>query len=346
LAAVLAIAGGAVPGRADVIQTVYYPTSWYTPVVWYSTPRVYVPTAYRVVAPTTVTRTAWTPTYYLTPTAYYYTPTSYYVETYRQGLLGRWYRQRPIYTTARTYYYDLAPTSYVTYWPTSWSVPLATTSALYDPCATPVSEVPLEEPSTTQTSARKAAASGATPKSIQSQSRGVPGTPPAGGTEQQGQPDEPPLSPVPDRSGSAGTDQAAATSSQAAPAPRPGEVDVPGLSGETERRTAYRPRPTELSPLESQLAPNALRGEVVSGADAKPQANVRVVFSDARQTFKDRERVTDDQGRFEVVLPNGDWTVSVAETDGRLTPFGTITSAGGRFYDDRDRVVSSLRLNH
>jgi hypothetical protein len=107
-----------------------------------------------------------------------------------------------------------------------------------------------------------------------------------------------------------------------------------------------RPAATELSPRPAIPAPSTLRGEVVSAADQKPESNVRLIFKHRLQTFEDRVRLTDGLGRFDVLLPSGDWEVALVEPDGKTTSYGIITSTGGQFYDERDRPVASLRLNH
>jgi len=45
-------------------------------------------------------------------------------------------------------------------------------------------------------------------------------------------------------------------------------------------------------------------------------------------------------------LPNGDWAVNIVEPDGKQTSFGTITVTSGRFFDQQDRPISSIRINH
>ena len=137
--------------------------------------------------------------------------------------------------------------------------------------------------------------------------------------------------------------------------PRPEKIETDGLMpapagvtgpvDEDVSRTAFKPRATDLSKKEVS-ASGLLRGQVITGSSGAAQPNVRVVFSDQRNTFKDRVKNTDATGRFELVLPNGDWTVNVIEPDGNQTSYGTITSTSGRFLDENDRVISSIRINH
>jgi hypothetical protein len=325
---------------SSAVDVVYYPTTWYSPTGWVSSRAVYVPTSAYVTTgaywPTTyattsyVTPSVYTPTYY-SPT-YYYSPTSYYVETaYRPRLLDRIFAQRPVYNTS-SYYLDLTPTSYLTYSPTSWAVPTVST---FDPCATTSDSFVSGGASNvapTAATGSKAGSNGATPpRAVQSQPKanGNNGNESTGGAESD-RPGEPSLD--------------FERLSRPLPEDGAGNQGTPNTDGSTQR-TSLRPRPTELSAKPTGISPSALQGEVVSATDGKPVASVRLVFTDARATYRDRQKTTDAQGRFDVILPNGDWDVSVADASGKLVPYGSITSANGRFYGADDRVISSLRLN-
>jgi hypothetical protein len=336
---VLVVALGASTAAADEI--VYLPTVLSVPAR-----TSYVTTGYLSPATTLYSPTLYYPTSYL-GSAYY--PTSYVSTAYYRprGLFSRW---RPIYSTTAATYYDLTPTvyyptSYATIYPTTTSVtsPLvATSSVLYDPCVLPSSASVVGTPTVVSNSSRSGSGTGGTtqtpPRSVQSEPRGNGET----GTGGERGVAEPPFdfesTPTPERSGSGNPPDRGLGTPLGGDSARNGQGDS--------SRTAYRPAPTEMRPSTTALAPNALRGEVVSGTDARAQGNVKVVFSDLQQRYKDREKTSDAQGRFDVVLPSGDWAVSVVESDGKTTPYGTITSAGGRFYDERDRLVSSLRINH
>ena len=336
----------AAPGLLSVARAqvwddvVYYPTAWYTPTGWSSTSAYYIPTTTRVISPTTTTLV---PTYYSVPTAYY-TPTAAYVETSsRPRLMDRLFGPRPTYTTSRTYFYNLTPTVYTTPVPTSY---LATPVARSAPCETEtvIENAPAPAPAATPTNPTAAKqAAPLTNGAATSPPRSVSSEPKSGGQSSPIQPksgnlNEPPL----DDARQQGPVLDDPTSGLEPPA---GEASKAAGDAATQR-TAYRPAATEMRAQLDAVAPNALHGEVVGVADGgKPVANAKVVFSDARQTFRDRIKTTDAQGRFDVVLPNGDWTVGIEDATGKVTTFGTITSAGGRFYDDTDRVISSLRLN-
>jgi hypothetical protein len=320
--------------RAQGAEIYYYPTAWYTPTVWADS--TYYPTSWYV--PTTYTTSAYWPTSYVVPTSYYvptvYTPTAYYSQTayYRTGLFGR-IRQRPVYTTTR-YVYDLTPTVYTSYVPTAWTVPLSATSYVSDPCEVGTVGSSVAPTNATSGGSRSGQNDGGNsaqpPKTVQSQPQNGSNsaTPPGNNSGNNNGLDEPGLDrPVPDDAGTRGN------------------MGLNNTGDSSVRRSAMRPAATVMTPQNSTIAPNALHGEVMNSVDGKPRGNARIVFTDARQTYRDRERTTDAQGRFEVVLPNGDWTVNVEDASGKLVPYGTITSAGGRFYDDTDRVVSLLRLN-
>ncbi len=338
----------AAPAGAAFDEVIYYPTSWYTPTVWSTTSGLYMPTTTRVLSPTM----SYWPTSYVVPTSYYapttyYSPTTYFATAYRPGLMQRLFGPR-YSTTSRTYYsmlrptyYSLTPTVYTTPWPASY---VTTSMLLNDPCdVTPIvadSGAAAAYPTAAQRQAAGTNGGAVTPpRSVSSEPKTGGASSPINDGNNSSRIGEPPLNddarqqdPVPD------------DPTSRLEIPR-NETSARNNDAST-RRTALRPAATELNPQPNVVAPNALRGEVVSVADGgRPAANVRVVFTDARQTFRDRTRSTDAQGRFEVVLPNGDWTIGIEDATGKVTTFGNITSASGRFYDESDRVISTLRLN-
>lgn len=375
IAAILLALAGVAPtahafnghGRGlGVIPTVYEPTVLAVPTTSYVTTSYYTPASYSsVLYPTVYTSSILTPTYYVEPTSYV-VPTVF---------RSRWRRaaSRPIYTTSRSYYYDLTPTSYAwsTYWPTTTTldVPLVvspTMLASTEDCYVDQASAVITSPSSAINPAPR---SNTSPRSNPAPSEGVNPRPPLnlesrptnGGSAEPTPiipdgpaPAAPPAAdatsglepgldfrgePIPEKGVEPAGDQALP------PISPPGGPELgPDASGST--RSSYRPAPTEMAPRPALPALGALRGSVISTTALKPEAGVRVVFADSRGRYGDRETASDAEGRFEVSLPDGDWRVSVEGADGKLTPYGNVTVASGRFYDERGRVVSSLRLHH
>jgi len=89
-------------------------------------------------------------------------------------------------------------------------------------------------------------------------------------------------------------------------------------------------------------------GSLLPGAVAalaRQHPNVQVTLTDARGRFKDKTKVTGDDGTFSVVLPEGDWSVQVPSTDGKTVLERPITVSGGLITDDKDTAVSMLTFN-
>lgn len=336
-------------GTSYVTSSLLVPTSYVTSS--YLVPSSYVDVLYPTIYSSPV----------LSPTVY--SPTAYVVTSRRS--VGR-----PIYTRTSSLYYDLAPTTYVSryvpttyvsrYVPTttSYELPLLSpTSMSYaDDCvvttSAPVSSAPpaISAPSQAQGSAS------APPSNLQSTPRNETAGPNGGYPDRSGPaapaedlfntapappagsgagPVEPPLTPTPEK-GNGGL---------AVPPPGAGIASPP--LGDEYGRTANKPAPTEFNPQSSNLAPGALRGDVVSRDSKTPLAGVTVVFTDLQRNYADKQVTTDASGHFEVLLPNADWSIAIAGTDDKPnTQYGRITSTGGRFYDSFDRAISSLRLNH
>jgi hypothetical protein len=348
----------------EIVEVLDRPATYITyPTRWVVSDPVYTSTSY--VLPTT-SRTVLRPTYGRAVVTY--APTRYVVEetTRPRGLLGGLFRPWDTITRTRTYgEYTAVPTTYTRYVSTSVSLPVVTTSSvLSDPCDVYEVVAPSSRANGGQTNPtvnRKAGESNGSPppKSVTSEPRS-PQSPPepssgerAGASGASGRADgaraaEPPLefesSPAAEKEGAS---RPASDGSGVSPAPAPAadDITIPGLN-DPQSRTSLRPAATELSPRTALPAPSTLRGEVISANDQKPESNVRVVFRNRLQTYEDRVRLTDGLGRFEVLLPNGDWEIALVEPDGKSNSYGIITSAGGQFFDERDRAVVALRLNH
>lgn len=235
---------------------------------------------------------------------------------------------------------------------TTYEVPfLSTTSLSYSDDCVVTTSAPVST-STVPAAPKQTQGSSAPPASIESTPRNGSSAPAAGYSDQGGPaapaedlfnsappagtgPVEPPLTPTPEKD----------NGGLAVP-PAGAAISSPPL-GDEYSRTANKPVATEFNPSASNLAPGALRGEVVSRDTKTPLAGVTVIFTDLQRNYADKQVTTDATGHFEVLLPNADWSVAVAESDNKPnTQYGRITSTGGRFYDSFDRSISSLRLNH
>lgn len=343
VAGLVALAGGAPAALAnhgrdrvvEVLPTAYVPTVLAAPTTSYVTTSYYVPTTTsRTLYPTVYGTSVLRPSYYVEPTAYV-VPTAF---------PARWRRSawRPVYTTSRTAYYDLTPTAYTwtTYWPTTTTLDLP---VLVSPTAYAAADDCYVEPAAA-VAAPAAPTRGASPAQDQARSGGA--RPPAsldseprrGGAGAAGrgaaEPGfETPTSPVPDK-------DLGPNDAQDFP-----QIPLPGSEADG-TRTSLRPAATDLAARPGLAPLGALRGAVVSGVGREPRPGARVIFSDARSRFDDREATSDADGLFEVYLPDGDWRVSVEDADGKMTPYGSVTVASGRFFDERGRAVSSLRLHN
>ena len=88
-----------------------------------------------------------------------------------------------------------------------------------------------------------------------------------------------------------------------------------------------------------------LQGRVVSATTGTPEKDLNVVISSAVGRFRDRTVTTDKDGRFSVVLPEGDWNVRVPVAGSKADSIWPITVAGGLITDDQDREVATLTIN-
>ena len=361
-----------------VIETYYAsPVTYVAPARYVATSQVVstgdtfvVPTGYSYVLPASYAASA----YSTVPavSSYDYAPATYVSARYRRrGLLRRVFN-RPVIETSRTYAYDVTPT--VMYQPTTitYDAPATVASGYYatacqesavafrPPGPVPGNAVPADGPgaSGTITSTAKrpeeqnyygkdAPRSKDAAKEVV---RDVPKDPAKDATKDGGAAASPPSAPAapvrdPDGSGSG-------TGGMADPDPLIPPRDVPKGADSVSTRN-FRFPATVLRARDTAPAVNVLRGQVVlatQGLADKPVPQVRVVFVDAKNRFPDRIRMTDAKGAFEVFLPDGGWNIQI---DDPAAPAGTkprvftqITSASGRYFDDQDSPIYSVRINY
>jgi hypothetical protein len=276
---------------------------------------VYEPTAYYVPSRYVATG-SYIPTSYVLSTTSYVVPTSFVVPT---SYVVRRYRPTVTY----------APTTY--YLPTTLNIPLLTSTAAAVACCDPAPTIcdtvapavdrPVPAPASASAgSATNPDASGGgsapalDPNVLNSTPRG--GTRPGQGTPQSG------------------TTTPSETDTTAPLVPPPADNGSPPIVPPAGSRDALKPLPP---------ARGTLSGRVLSETSGQPEKGVEVTFANAVGRFRDRTATTDDQGRFSVVLPEGDWTVKVAR-DGGGTFDQDVTIAGGLITDEKDRAVSSLTI--
>jgi hypothetical protein len=295
------------PTVLSVVPTAYgVPRTYFATTSWL-TPTVYVPTSTSFVVPTS--------TSYVIPTIYrpsVFSETSFLV---RRGLF-----RRPLLATTRTYDYSLIPTTYVV--PTVRTVPLVSTSEVVcDPtpiCAPATVASPAVGSPGTGNSGSGSQGSGGEPQ-LDPKSVGVKSTPLNGRAGNAGDADvAPPVKPAPD-----GANEILE--------PR-GNAPADGDRHEV-RRPVFN------------TARSQLRGRITSAMDGSPQGGVVVVLRDARERFADKKAKTGDDGRFHVILPEGDWSVQVPTTDGKAFYEKKVTVAGGLITDEKDQEVSNLTFN-
>jgi hypothetical protein len=341
LSAVL-IASSAATSKAAwpivVSETVYSPTSSI----------LTVPTSYAV------------PTSYFVPTSvsysglqtYSYRPTSYYLTESAYALPRRFYRPTTYYiprryVTSSLVDYSLMPTSY--YVPTTISSPLITTSASSLCCdVQPACES--VAPATAPTARANTGNNGSSTFNPDADNAGE--TPSLEDTNKVIRSTPRSAAPVAPKDSSVGSlpDLPDEPTQPAQPA-TPAEIN-PGVPTTPAPDDLLGPPPTADLQHEVQrpiyrasTARSTLRGKVVSATDGKPEKGVTVTLSDARGRFKDKTKVTGDDGSFSVVLPEGDWSVVVPSTDGKTVLERPITVSGGLITDDKDTAVSVLTLN-
>ncbi len=302
-----------------------------------------VPTSYSYVLPAAYETTAYT---YLPTSSSYYVPSAYTTSYYRRPGLFRRRRGRAWVETSRTYAYDATPTVY--YQPTtiSYDAPILSTGLMIASGCNE-SPVPFERPQPVNNG--NGAAEGGS----------------GGITSQPKYPQEPTYNESSAEKAKAATKDTAKEKAAASPPDNPVAPlrDADGAGGlsdppkelpkatDPQDRGAFRPKATELKARAAGTASlNVLRGEVVSGLLGKKEAGLQVVFSDLKGTYPDRVKTTDDVGAFEVFLPNGSWSIKVVDPKAiagtKPKEYGEVTSTAGRYLDDQDGPIYSLRLNH
>lgn len=335
-----------VPSTASILlePTAYYlPTSYfdYTPTVYTST--TYLPSSY-VVRPTSYLVS---PTTYIRPTTYY-SPTRYVV-------------RRPLVTTSssiveRAYY---VPTV------TTLDLPLIRTSSSLSLCCDdpissgslgtvisdePVYDRPAETPDLDTNTDIPAPAS--TPSGSQQPASGEPPLDPGVIRSEPRQPstvrptDSPPAAAQPVTPLGEPDLPLVDPSDINPPLPPPAD-EIPLGPGETDsgsERTTLRP--TFSRPLAE--ARSGLLGKIVSAVTGEPEAGVTVTLTSPSDRFRARTATTDANGTFSVILPEGDWTVTIpkpGEAAGASTIDRFITVSGGVITDDQNREVTLMTIN-
>jgi hypothetical protein len=297
-------------GRYDVVETIY------------TSPSVLaLPTTY--VAPT-----VYTPTSVLRTTGYYLAPTAYVVPSYTETtyVVPRRLARRGLVATSRVYE-TVVPTTY--YLPTVTELPLISTSATVYCEPVPACVTAPVPPASAASTPRRNGGSQFNPDESTAgetpllDNRVLPSTP---------------------RDGAAGNGAgvvkpgggAAETPPPAAPAPEDDKL-LPGNPPGEGRHEVQRPAFDNRAATRSRLV-----GRVISAVDNKPVRGVRVIVSDRVGRFVSKTPTTDDDGRFTVVLPDGDWSVQVPTADRKGFFDQNITASGGTITDDKDQVVPSL----
>lgn len=112
-------------------------------------------------------------------------------------------------------------------------------------------------------------------------------------------------------------------------------------SGGATRRENLKPRFASPRNLRPELR-NILFGTVKARGSSESEEGVQVTVSSRTNAFVDRVRLTDEDGRFAIPVPDGDWTVKVRMPSGRVYPVSQITVSNGLITDDIGRDIPSL----
>ncbi len=339
LIAVLAPSAGAYFGLHDRVETIY---------VEPTTTTMFMPTAYTEILPTAYSYSVPIPTTYVTtsatllPASYSYRTTSYtpvatayYVPTYyRAGLFGR--RVRPAIYEPTVYIPSAVTTVDAPVMATSYRGPCQESSIAFNP--PPTAPIPSTKGITSKPNGGEPTYTGPVDKKTDTSAETTKAAEAARDREKaagavadpgDGQPSPPPA-PAPEKKDDPNSDMSL-------PDAKPGGG-----------RQSLRPAATELRPKLGASAQNVLRGEVVSGVTGKTLPAVKIVFSDLSGHYKDRIKETDAKGGFDVFLPNGDWSITVVDPSAAagVQPkvVGNITSTSGKYLDESDRPIYSLKV--
>ena len=139
----------------------------------------------------------------------------------------------------------------------------------------------------------------------------------------------------------------------AAPSDLPGDapaapelINPSDVTSGPDFQEARRPALRDEDVRRVETARSTLSGRVMSAVSGKPESGVAIVVSDFQKRFRDRLATTDANGEFEVVLPEGDWTVSVPKVSGGGQSIDrAVTVGGGLITDDQNREVTRLTIN-
>lgn len=123
-------------------------------------------------------------------------------------------------------------------------------------------------------------------------------------------------------------------------------INPSAVNGVPDFQEARRPALRDEDVRRVETARSTLIGRVISAVSGKPESGVAVVVTDFQKRFRDRLATTDANGEFEVVLPEGDWTVSVPRVSGGGQNIErSVTVGGGLITDDQNREVTRLTIN-
>ena len=292
--------GSMAMGRAETVyvdQTFMSPTAYVYPTT-YVTPTAYSlsPTAYYDSAPVSYLAPAYAETRYYTPRRYRY-------------------RYRPVLTTTRYYEDSYSPTVY--YAPTAATIAYPTVAAVGSVCDQPATVTngrTETDPAPAPTSKRETTAAPAAPRTAP-RITSVPKEtePPLQDKAQEKTVDpDPNTPPSPDP----------VLPLKPAEEPLPEKIPLPG-----QEDGAKAPRVVQRPAISNSAV---LRGEVVSGTtrELQPGVTVQVVNRTAPAKFLTLSCLTDADGHFAIRVPDGEWSVRVAQAGGTFRSKDFTVNAG------------------
>ncbi len=89
---------------------------------------------------------------------------------------------------------------------------------------------------------------------------------------------------------------------------------------------------------------NVLNGQVFSQSTSRSEPGVLIVASSRTGMFVDRTATSNEDGRFTLRLPDGDWTLKVTAASGRVYSVSNLTASGGEIYDEHDEDATNLAI--